>query len=105
MVFQISAELLDTLVLAMLEKSDTYCYEITTRLKTELSISESTLYPVLRRLQKNKFLKTYDKPYAGRNRRYYSITASGKKKLKSYRSEWDEYKQKLNTIIGGEKND
>ena len=42
-----------------------------------IDISESTLYPVLRRLQKDGCLETYDMEYAGRNRRYYRITDAG----------------------------
>ena len=51
MIFNINAALLDALVLAIVKKEDTYGYEITRVLKNELDVSESTLYPVLRRLQ------------------------------------------------------
>lgn len=52
MIFNINAALLDALVLAIVKKEDTYGYEITRVLKNELDVSESTLYPVLRRLQR-----------------------------------------------------
>ena len=71
MIFNINAALLDALVLAIVKKEDTYGYEITRVLKNELDVSESTLYPVLRRLQKDDCLEIYDKEYSGRNRRYY----------------------------------
>ena len=61
MIFNINAALLDALVLAIVKKEDTYGYEITRVLKNELDVSESTLYPVLRRLQKDDCLEIYDK--------------------------------------------
>ena len=85
MIFNINAALLDALVLAIVKKEDTYGYEITRVLKNELDVSESTLYPVLRRLQKDDCLEIYDKEYSGRNRRYYKITDRGRKQLDMYR--------------------
>ena len=81
MVFQLGSALLDTCVLAVLSKEDTYGYVLTQRVKDVMDISESTLYPVLRRLQKNNCLETYDRPFQGRNRRYYGITPEGKRRL------------------------
>ena len=54
MAFQVSASLLDACVLSVLEQSDVYGYELTQRIKELMKISESTLYPVLRRLQKDE---------------------------------------------------
>lgn len=97
--FKIESSLLDACALAILAKGDTYGYEITQSMKQAIVISESTLYPVLRRLQKEGFCKTYDKPYQGRNRRYYSITEKGKTKLKEYRKEWLDYKNAINSLL------
>ena len=72
--FSVSTALLDAVVLACVSQGDTYGYELTHQIQSVFSISESTLYPVLRRLQKNEYLQTYDQPYQGRNRRYYHIT-------------------------------
>ena len=66
-----------------------------------MDISESTLYPVLRRLQKSGCLRTYDAPYQGRNRRYYAITEEGLKMLNFYEGEWNEYKTKIDGLIRG----
>lgn len=101
MVFQVSAALLDACVLAVLEHSDMYGYELTLRIRSIMKISESTLYPVLRRLQKDSLVTVYDMPYNGRNRRYYSITEAGKDKLSDYRIEWEEYKNAVDRIMGG----
>ena len=97
--FQVGAALLDACVLAILSKEDAYGYVLTQNVKEILGVSESTLYPVLRRLQKESFLTTYDMPYDGRNRRYYQITDSGKAKLIDYLEHWDEYKHKVDKIL------
>ena len=65
--FSVSTALLDAVVLACVAQGDTYGYELTHQIQSVFSISESTLYPVLRRLQKNEYLQTYDQPYQGRN--------------------------------------
>ena len=88
MAFQVSSALLDACVLSVLAQSDVYGYELTQRIKELMKISESTLYPVLRRLQKDELVTVYDMPYNGRNRRYYSITDAGRGKLAEYRIEW-----------------
>ena len=64
-------------MLAVLEKEDAYGYSLTQRMKEVVELSESTLYPVLRRLQQSGCLTVYDKPFQGRNRRYYAITPGG----------------------------
>lgn len=105
MTFQVSSALLDACVLSVLAQSDVYGYELTQRIKELMKISESTLYPVLRRLQKDELVTVYDMPYNGRNRRYYSITDAGRGKLAEYRIEWEEYKSIIDSIMGGNKDD
>ena len=98
--FTVGAALLDAMVLSVLEKEDTYGYQITKDIQSQLDISESTLYPVLRRLQKDGNLSTYDRPYQGRNRRYYQITLLGKNHLVQYRKDWAEYKKQVDAFLG-----
>lgn len=108
MVFNTGAALLDGIVLAVVSKEEegTYGYKITQEVRNVIELSESTLYPVLRRLQKNGFLNVYDKECAGRNRRYYRLTESGGEQLTLYRREWREYVTKINGIFeGGEHNE
>jgi Predicted transcriptional regulators len=100
-VFQVGAALLDACVLSVLQKEDTYGYVLTQTLKDILGISESTLYPVLRRLQKDEYLTTYDQPWQGRNRRYYAITEKGTDQLKLYREDWQVYKNNINKLMCG----
>lgn len=105
MVFQLGTALLDSCVLAILKKNDTYGYALTQSIKEIIDISESTLYPVLRRLEKENCLLTYDKPFQGRNRRYYHITDLGNAKLQDYISEWEAYKMQIDKILIGGKID
>lgn len=99
MTYQINAPLLDACVLGIVNNEDAYGYTLTQKAQQVIDISESTLYPVLRRLQKSDFLTTYDVPYQGRNRRYYAITEKGKETLSFYRDEWEEYKKKIDELI------
>ena len=99
MTYQLTAPLLDACVLGVVENEDVYGYTLTQRVMDVVDISESTLYPVLRRLQKSGLLTTYDRPYQGRNRRYYSITSEGSSQLHFFRSEWETYKDKVNMLI------
>lgn len=99
MVFPVSAALLDALVLSVVSKEDTYGYKITQEIREAMEMSESTLYPVLRRLMKNEFLESYDQEYMGRNRRYYRITCKGKEQLDLYRQEWGTYKSKIDKLL------
>jgi PadR family transcriptional regulator, regulatory protein PadR len=101
MVFQLGSALLDACVLAVLTKADTYGYILTQNVKEMIDVSESSLYPVLRRLQKDDCLTTYDQPFQGRNRRYYSITEQGRERLTEYAEEWQQYKTKVDKILIG----
>ena len=99
MIFQIGTALLEACVLAALSQADSYGYSITQNIKKVIEVSESTFYPVLRRLQKDNFLIAYDVPFEGRNRRYYQLTELGKNKLKEYISEWERYKKDVDKIL------
>lgn len=100
MSFSVSAGLLDALVLSVVSKEDTYGYKITQEIREAMEMSESTLYPVLRRLQKDECLETYDMEFMGRNRRYYKVTPKGSSQLNLYKDEWRTYKKKIDKVIG-----
>lgn len=104
MVFNTGAALLDAIVLAVVSKEQegTYGYRITQDVRKAIDISESTLYPVLRRLQKNQFLIVYDVECGGRNRRYYKLTEAGAVKLEDYKREWADYSSKISCLFSGE---
>ena len=101
MVFNTGAALLDAIVLAVVSKDEegTYGYKITQDVREAIEVSEYTLYPVLRRLQKDKCLEVYDRECGGRNRRYYKITEAGREKLKEYREEWKDYSSKITMLF------
>ena len=101
MMFQLGSALLDACVLAVLSKEDTYGYVLTQKVKSLIEISESSLYPVLRRLQKDGCLTTYDQPFQGRNRRYYSITEQGRQRFLECNQEWKTYKAKVDHMMQG----
>lgn len=105
MIFQLTAPLLDGCVLAILDQGDAYGYSLTQKLKQEIDISESTLYPVLRRLQREGCLAVYDRQIQGRNRRYYTITQSGRELLGDCRASWKDYTQRVGHILSGGKKD
>ena len=103
MVFNTGAALLDAIVLAVVSHDEigTYGYKITQEVRQVIDLSESTLYPVLRRLQKYCFLDVYDRESGGRNRRYYRITSEGAVQLNTYQREWNEYAGKISGIFEG----
>ncbi|MGE8001364.1 PadR family transcriptional regulator [Lysinibacillus sp. NPDC093190] len=105
MTFQLGSALLDACVLAIVDKEDAYGYSLTQQIQSVMDISESTLYPVLRRLQKANCLTTYDQPYQGRNRRYYQITEQGRVRLLELLKEWQQYKEKIDCVLIGGKYD
>ena len=99
MAIQATGILLDGCVLSMLSKEDSYGYSLTQKVKTALGVSESTLYPVMRRLQTEGCLSVYDVPHNGRNRRYYQITVKGQGRYQECVSRWTEFKQKIDSIF------
>lgn len=103
MVFNTGAALLDAIVLAVVSKEPegTYGYKITQDVRQVIDLSESTLYPVLRRLQKDDCLEVYDRECAGRNRRYYKVTSRGWAQLRLYESEWRSYSEKVTSLFEG----
>ena len=97
-----NAALMDAIVLAVVAREETtYGYKITQDIRAVMEISESTLYPVLRRLQKDGCLDVYDQEFSGRNRRYYRITPRGREQLQQTLSEWESYKARLDRIFYG----
>ena len=97
--FNVNSALLDAIVLSVVAEEDTYGYKITQEVNNIIGISESTLYPVLRRLQKDNNLEVYDMEYLGRNRRYYKITNKGRILLSLYKEEWAIYKAKIDKVF------
>lgn len=82
--------LLDVCVLAAIKNEDSYGYQIIKDLSPLIEISESTLYPILRRLEESKQLTVRSVEHNGRLRKYYHITLEGLKKIGDFSEDWKE---------------
>lgn len=83
---------IDILMLSLLAREDMYGYEIVKRLKMDsnelYNMSEGTLYPALKRLEKKEWLTSYWSETASGRRKYYQITLEGKAVLDQKLSQW-----------------
>ena len=87
---QLKRGLLDVCVLAAIKNEDSYGYQIIKDMKPFVELSESTLYPILRRLEAAELLTVYSVERNGRLRKYYHITEAGIKRLGDFKEEWKE---------------
>lgn len=101
MAIQLGSVLLDACVLAVVMREDTYGYKLTQEVKQIMDVSESTLYPVLRRLQKDGYLRTYNKTFQGRNRRYYTVTEKGREQFQQFYDQWKRMRVKIDEVMDG----
>lgn len=90
---QMKRGLLDVCVLAAIKNQDSYGYQIIKDIAPYATVSESTLYPILRRLEGAEMLTVYSREHNGRLRKYYHITKKGKERLAAFREEWKEIMQ------------
>ena len=87
---QLKRGMLEICVLASIKNEDSYGYQIIKDIKPYVEISESTLYPILRRLEEATLLTVKSVEYNGRLRKYYSITPNGLKRIEDFKREWNE---------------
>ena len=87
---QMKRGLLDVCVLAAIKDDESYGYRIIKDIKPYLDISESTLYPILRRLEAAELLTVRTAEHDGRLRKYYKITKQGLKRIEGFKEEWKE---------------
>ena len=87
---QMKRGLLDICVLAALRSGESYGYQIIKDVYPFVNISESTLYPILRRLETGGFVSVRAAEHNGRLRKYYHITNAGLKRLEDFKNEWSE---------------
>ena len=87
---QMKRGLLDVCVLAAIKDRDSYGYQIIKDMKPYVSVSESTLYPILRRLESAEYLTVRTAEHNGRLRKYYHITPAGLARIRAFREEWRE---------------
>ena len=87
---QLKRGLLEVCVLAAIKDADSYSYQIIKDMKPCVEISESTLYPILRRLETDGLLTVYSVEHMGRLRKYYRITDAGRNRIEEFRQDWQE---------------
>lgn len=102
---QLKKGLLEFCVLATLKKSDSYGYQIVKDVSGCIEISESTLYPILKRLEKNGYLETYSVEHNSRLRKYYKITQAGIEYIREFLDEWQQVMKIYEFVKGADEND
>ena len=89
---QMKKGLVEVCILTLLSRGDSYGYQLIKDIGSIMDLSESTLYPVLRRLEGAGSLKVYSVEHNGRLRKYYAITEEGKKRIQEFLLEWADVK-------------
>ena len=102
---QLKRGLLDVCVLSVLQKEDSYGYKIIKDLADCVQISESTLYPILKRLESSGCVTVYSVEYGGRLRKYYRITEAGRQQILAFLKEWESVMRIYLFIREGQGND
>ena len=102
---QLKRGLLDVCVLAAIKDEDSYGYQIIKDIKPYVEISESTLYPILRRLEAAKMLTVRSAEHNGRLRKYYHIEEAGLKRIEDFKEEWKEIMSIFSFVTREEKKD
>ena len=101
---QLKKGLLDTCDLSTLLRGDSYGYRILKDLPECLDISESTLYPILRRLESGSCLTSYSLAHEGRLRKMYAITDVGRQQVREFMDDWKEIEETVQYIEEGLRN-
>ncbi|MFC5630274.1 MULTISPECIES: PadR family transcriptional regulator [Streptococcus] len=91
MYYPIPSPVIEFLVLGIVAEKDSYGYEISQTLKMLTSIKESTLYPILKKMELSGYLETYSEAHQGRQRKYYRRTALGSQQFTFLEEEWLRY--------------
>jgi len=100
---QMKKGILEIFVLGALKHGDSYGYKIVQDLSRVIDISESTLYPILRRLEMANAISTYHIEYGGRLRKYYKIEEKGMLQVFEFTKEWEDIKKVYDFILGDER--
>ncbi len=103
---QFKKGILDLCVLATIENKEVYGYGLKLELSKIMDINENTLYPLLRRLEKEELLSTYTRlTEANRARKYYTITDKGREYLHTKKESWYDFIEVVDNILGGRDHD
>ncbi len=98
---QLRRGILDICVLRAVADEDSYGYKIIKDVSPYVTISESTLYPILKRLETGGLLTVKSVEHNGRLRKYYRITGTGQDRITAFLSEWEELMRIYRFIEGG----
>jgi PadR family transcriptional regulator, regulatory protein PadR len=99
---QFKKGVLELCALTLLAKKDRYGYELVNEISRNISISEGTIYPLLRRLKNDGYVTTYlEESKEGAARKYYRLTDAGKKMERELREEWLTFAKKVNSFLKG----
>lgn len=97
---QFKKGVLNLCVLVLLDKQDRYGYELVQKISDQISISEGSVYPLLRRLTKEGYFTTYlQESTEGPPRKYYKLTDVGRTYLHEQVKEWQSFSEGVNTLI------
>ena len=96
---QLKRGLLDLCVLKAIAEEDSYGYQIVKDMAPYVALSESTLYPILRRLEAAKCLTVRSVEHNGRLRKYYHITPLGQQRLAQFDADWIELQEIHDFIV------
>ncbi len=101
---QFKKGILELLVLSLLSEKDRYGYELVNEISKNISISEGTIYPLLRRLNSDGYFETYLKESSeGPPRKYYRITKDGEAAYKELSEDWDKFLKGVERILKGDR--
>ena len=95
---QMKRGMVEVCILSLLTRGDSYGYQLIKDIAPIMELSESTLYPVLRRLEAAESLTVYSVEHNGRLRKYYRITEAGEKRIHAFLDEWRELLRALSRI-------
>ena len=97
---QFKKGVLDICVLSVLDKEEMYGYGLKIEMQKIMDVNENTLYPLLRRLEKDELLDTSSHiSEQGRIRKYYNITEKGKNRLIELKEEWKQFKSIVDDML------
>ena len=96
---QLKRGLVEVCILTLLTRGDSYGYQLIKDVEPILALSESTLYPVLRRLEAARCLTVYSAEHNSRLRKYYSITDEGRRRIAGFMQEWADVKRVYDFIV------
>lgn len=97
---QFKKGIVELCVLSEIERQDMYGYELVQSISEFIEVSESTIYPILRRLTKEGNFTTYMKESTGGpNRKYYKITNQGKGRYLDMKEDWDKFLENVKSIL------